>query len=219
MVYQDIFCASSVKLKPLPTLPGDELSECVYRRCFFCQKDCKPQVVNKSLIDRLSGPGRHYCSFCLRHGFNTKNVRHILPMSFRGIIGHFCHRTHTRKMYLSDIEDYIHSHSETGLMNPAFVYDPDTFLWFVDFSRVGKSTKKVPVSAVLHTVTDILTCFNLNDTVGPNAPSDMYAKYREAILQFYEKRYRPADRPMLIPSVDGVDKWRGFTHLEMFGKK
>jgi hypothetical protein len=174
------------------------------------------------LLAKLSGPDRHYCEFCLRHGYNTRNSKHILPLSFRSIIGHFFYQPPSphRRLYVSEIQDFIDSHVQAGLLNPVFNYDPETCLWFVDFSRVGKSKKKLPLSSVLHTVIDILTCFNLSE-MAPSSEAVLYSKYKDAITNFYERRHRPPDRRMLIPSVDAstADKSRNFTCREMFAKK
>jgi hypothetical protein len=228
---QDKFCVSQVKLTPLPVLT-DELSEQVYRKCFFCEKDCLVIPMTKHYSEKLAGPDRYFCSFCLRKFFHTKISRNILVLSFRSIIGHFYYQNYLhaaagRRMYLADIDDYIHSHVDVGLMNPVFDYDPDTFLWFVDFSRVGNSKKKLPLDDVLKTVVDILACFNLTENVPGVSSATFYAKYKEAITNFYERRYRPPDKRMLIPTLSGClpggdkthERSRNFTASEMNTKK
>lgn len=228
---QDKFCVSSVKLTALAPAANGELSEKVYRKCSFCEKECLVQENTRQFTGRLAGPDRFYCVACLRRNCHTKNRRNVLILSFRGIIGHFYYTNYSlattgRRMYLADIDDYIDAHVKAGMLNPVFDYDPETFLWFVDFSRVGDSKRKVPVDAVIHTVVDILACFNLTETVPGIMASSMFAKYKEAILNFYHKRYRPPEKRMLIPTLTGCnagdkhhDKTRLFTKNEMCAKK
>ena len=113
-------------------------------------------------------------------------------------------------------------------MNPVFDYDPDTYLWFVDFNRVGNSKRRLPLEDVLKTVVDILACFNLSENVPGLSMSTFYGKYKEAITNFYERRYRPTDKRMLIPTFSGClaqaannqfEKSRNFTASELTGKK
>lgn len=194
-----------VKLKPIPASPNGELSDKVYRKCCFCEKNCETSS-SHPLIDKLSGPGNYFCAFCLRHNLHTAANRDVLILSFRSIIGYFyfqnyVNTTSGRKLWLAEIEDYIESHVEAGLVNPLFLYDPETMLWFVNFAKIGTSKKKAPLDEVHKTILSILTCFNLNDTVPGISMSSLYVKYKDAIDNFYRKRYRPADRRMLIPTL------------------
>jgi hypothetical protein len=231
----DKFCFASVKLTPLTPAPDGELCDRVFRKCFFCDKDCLVQSITRRYSDRLGGPGRHFCPFCLRKGMHTKNRHNILVLSFRSIIGHFYYQNYLltnagRKMFLADIDDYIESHIKVGMLNPVFDYDPETFLWFVDFARVGQSKRRLPVEEVNHTVMDILACFNLSENVPGLKLAEFFDKYKTAIQNFYERRYRPDDKRMLIPTLVGClpgantadkshERTRSFTANEMCGKK
>ena len=177
---------------------------------------------------KLAGRRCFYCSFCLRKSLHTKNSRNTLMLSFRSIVGYFYYINFnvngSRRMYLADIEDYIDFHVRVGLMNPLFDYDPETFLWFVDFSRVGDSKRRLPLDEVLRTVVNILACFNLSENVPGTSMSGLMGKYREAMVDFHERRYRPNVRKMLIPTLAGADsklleKTRSFTIREMSAKK
>lgn len=106
-------------------------------------------------------------------------------------------------MWFSEIEDCVESHVQAGLQNPLFVYDPETMLWFVDFSRVGNSKRKIPLDEILKTVINILACFNLH-RIGPDVDMvGFFGNYKTAIETFYQKRYRPENRRMLIPTLTG----------------
>lgn len=113
-------------------------------------------------------------------------------------------------MWLSEISDYIKAHEQAGLQNPVFHYDPETYLWFVDFSKVGNGRKKIEIEDVLKTVMNILTCFNLYEYANGGMHS-FYNKYRDAIVKFHEQRYRPEDRPFLIPTLQMRDLPKGIT--------
>jgi hypothetical protein len=170
---------------------------------------CESPPVQTMLLDKLSGPAAFYCPFCLRHNLHTKNNRNVLILSFRSIIGYFYYQNYifsyseSQKIWLSELEDFITAHVEAGETNPLFVYDPETLFWFVDFSRVGNSKKKVPLEEVLKTVVNILTCFNFSETIPNLKMSAFYSKYKTAIESFYERRYRPDERKILVPTFAG----------------
>lgn len=94
------------------------------------------------------------------------------------------------------------------------MYDQETYLWFIDFSRVGTGKKEIPIIEVHRTIVDILTCFNLEHFLGPDAPIEMFTKYQDAIDLFYEKRFRPKRRKLLIPTLTcfeaSSEKFRDF---------
>jgi hypothetical protein len=183
------------------TLPG-ELSNKVVEKCVFCEKSITINACNSLLIKKLSGPERTFCSFCLRNSFYTKKNKHILILSFRNLIATLYYQSYfgkNRNLWLSQIREYIDIHEHIGLKNPLFMYDPETYLWFVDFSRIGTGKKEIPIIEVHRTIVDILVCFNLENFFDQH-PSEIFAKYRDAIDLFYEKRFRPKKRKILIPS-------------------
>jgi hypothetical protein len=222
-----------VKVRPLSPPPSGELSDKVIRKCCFCEKNCEMTVQHR-LLEKLSGEDGYYCAFCLRHGFQTRASRDVLILSFRGIIGHFYQQNYLaahgyHRMWVSEVEDYIEAHRRAGEVNPLFIYDPETLLWFVNFARVGTSKKKVPLEEVLKTVVNILFCFDLTRNAPGVSQSAVFAKYKDAIENFYRKRYRPENRRMLIPTLAGCglpepknappDRSRNFTACELKVKK
>lgn len=217
---------SKVSVIPVQNLLKGEFSDKIFRKCSFCDKDILLTKTNIGLIERLSGPNGVYCPFCLKHGFYTKNNKHILILSFRAIIGHLYYQNYLieNKIWLSELEDIIDCHVKTGLKNPLFFYDAETYLWFLDFSRIGTSKKKLPILEVHKTICEILLCFNFWDFC-PSHQIACYQKFKDAINKFYEKRYRPDDRKMLIPSLNvphakvAVEKLRNFTNFELSLKK
>jgi hypothetical protein len=196
-----------VSLKPIKTT-GNGLADCSFLECNSCGKLVTKSEDVRNLCSVLSGEQSFYCSFCLRHGLNTRNRRHVLPISFRSIIGFYyyafyCNEDNHQKIWLSEIKDYLKIHEEVGLLNPVFNYDPETYLWFVDFSKVGHGNKKLELNDVLNTTTDILACFNLYHYVQGDL-NRFYSKYREGIERFYSQRSRPENRPELIPTLVNV---------------
>lgn len=106
-----------------------------------------------------------------------------------------------QKLWISQIEDYIEVHYRAGSVNPLFLYDPVTMLWFVNFSKIGTSKKKVPIEEVIKTIVSILATFNLSEMIPGINMSYLYTKYKDAVNGFYKKRFRPKDRRMLIPTL------------------
>lgn len=208
MTNPDKLFICQVKLNPLEPESSGELSDTIFRKCFFCEKSCQITPEQSFLIQKMSGPGNFYCPFCLRHNLHNKSSRNTLILSFRSIIGYlyfqnYLHSMDRNKLWISEIEDHIASHEQAGLVNPLFLYDSETMLWFVDFSKVGHSKKKVPLDEVLKTVVSILTSFNLSKTVPNLSTATLFNKYSAAIKLFYDSRHRPENKKMLIPTLTG----------------
>jgi len=225
------FSVRPVKILALPDFTNGELSDKVIRRCDFCSKDVEVTALNRGVLEGLSGESRFFCRFCLQHGFCTKNNRNVLILSFRSVFGYLYHEYYfsnvagRRKMSLSEIEDYITAHEIAGNENPVFLYDPETFYWFVDFNRVGAGRRKEAPEEVYKTILNILTCFNLWDSVPSVQLHTFYAKYRNAVEAFYQRRFRPDGKRVLLPSFVGCgvpesskgffDRTRAFTRKQL----
>src|ERR1019366_8414811 len=203
---------SKIAIRPahilaMPEAAAGELSDRVMRVCDFCGKEVDVTPLNHYSLESLAGPHGFHCLFCLQNGLHTKSNRNIPVLSFRSLIGYYyyefyaaVHANSRKRMSYSQIEDYIESHRRVGLLNPVFRYDPDTFLWFVDFNRVGNSKRRLKVEEVHKTVVNVLACFNLWE-VPKVQMSAFYAKYSEAVTSFYQRRYRPDDKRVLIPTL------------------
>ena len=213
-----------VNLVPIEKKPENgELAEKIYYECMFCGKRVGLLLHQRSLCEKLSG-SEFYCVFCLRNGFYTKNNRHVLMLSFRSIFGYYYYWSYlnTQKMYYSQIEDYINDHIKIGLENPVFSYDTESMFWFIDFSKVGRGNKKIKLQDVLKTVTDIITCLNLDGNLGQGKSDIIFDKFKEAIEKFYSARWRPKNKPALIPTLQGnmftktnFDETRSFNQDKM----
>lgn len=222
---------NDIKLNLIQENLKGEFSEIIFYECNFCKKTVGFYPSHRKLNEKLSGFGNFYCNSCLQNNFNVNN-KHILILSFRGIIGFYHNIIYLsyKKIYFSQILDYIDSHVETGLSSPIFRYDPETFLWFVDFAKVGRGRKKIPVSEVLKATINILCCFNLPTVIDNFKTKKLYQKYEEAILKFHSQRHRPETRKILSPSLNfcgGIcdsrqvdhEAFRNFTNEDLFIKE
>ena len=215
MAEEKIAQAQKVEIKAIDPDTRGELSETLYAECAFCGKSVATKVREMHIHERLAQD--FYCSFCLRHRFFSRNSNHVLIMTFRGIIGYYYygfyhHQITNHAMYYSEILEYIKTHAATGLLNPVFSYDPDAYLWFIDFSRIGKGRGKEPYEEVLKTISDILICFNLPHHISSIKMCEVYKKWQEAIDKFYRNRCRPTNKKVLMPTLAGcgVYEQQGF---------
>ncbi len=187
----------------------NQLAEEFFFSCNFCEKSGIMESCHSVIYERLVKSNRFYCANCIRNGFHTKRKKDILIMSFRAIFGYVYYKEYAksvteRTIYLSEIQDFIDYHAKVGLLNPAFSYDPDTYLWFVDFTKIGDGPRQMPLDEIYKTVVNILSCFNLYESVGSSVVMHkIYDKFNEAIKLFQEKRQRPENKRLLIPSLQG----------------
>ena len=180
-------------------------SEIPYRRCNFCSKETTLRPAAAALASHLSGVNNFYCTFCLRHKFNTKNNRNTLILSFRGLIGYYYYAFYALPkvpiIYLNQMRDFIDLHVEIGKQNPLFFYDEESYLWFVDFSRIGKIKGQLPIEEVLKTIAEIIMSFGLFDYIKDIKPHLFYQKFEEAVQVFYHQRKRPENARILSPTL------------------
>lgn len=188
-----------------------EMDAQVYKKCNFCERESL--VLSDVYSDKLCPPDKFYCRFCLRHGYYRRYNVHFLPLTFRSVFGyyfwHLYYGAQRPYMWLSEIKDYIKLHEEVGLKNPLFNYDPETYMWFVDFRRVGTGKKKLPVEEVSKTILEILALFNLHVHVKGISMFGFYQKYALAVDEFYQKRSRPEGKKILSPTFKncGNPEW------------
>lgn len=179
--------------------------EISYRRCNFCSKETTLKSHAAAIASQLSGANKFYCTFCLRHKLNTKNSKNTLVLSFRGLIGYYYYAFHMLPkvpiMYLTQLRDFIDLHVAVGQQNPLFTYDEESYLWFIDFSRIGKHKDQLPIEEVLKTVSEIIMSFGMFDYIKDIKPHILYQKYEEAIQVFYHQRKRPENARILSPTL------------------
>lgn len=184
--------------------PLSDGSTNTFRQCDFCNKETIIFEQNQDLLERLSGGRGFYCLFCLNHDFHTKKSRHILQLTFRSIIAYLyetCYSGKSPKLYYVQIKELIDYHEKIGRLNPVFSYDSETYCWYVDFSKVGKSSSKIPLRDVIRTVNEIISAFNPYEYIKDFKSSKLTEKYEEAIIQFYQKRSRPDGKRLLAPTL------------------
>lgn len=184
-----------------------EFSSSAYYVCNFCEKNFKLNKNKHQLFEKLSR-GKIHCPFCLQNNFNQKSNKNILILSFRAIINYYYKQLYleNKKMYFTEIVDYIEAHKKVGLSNPIFRYDDESMLFFVDFSKVGKGPHKMPLKEVHKTVINILVCFNINQWFFQSTKTEkLFEKFRDAVEKFHINRYRPENIKILCPTLAGIN--------------
>lgn len=133
-------------------------------------------------------------------------------MSYRGIIAHYYYQrymwpNHSNDLrYYSEIKRMVDWHMYVGCSFPSFRYDPDTFLWFLDFRQIGKGKNQVGFEAVVAKTHEMLECFQITDWIDSHRQQSMKTKYDLALKEYYIKRKRPAKRRILVPTIGGTFK-------------
>lgn len=190
---------TSLKSKGL--VDGDIDIKC---KCSFCGKQVKVLNHKKILNDTITGNKGFHCGFCIKNNYYNRQKKDILIMSFRGVIGYYyycLYRNTPTLMYLSELQDHIDLHEEIGNSNPVFTYDKDSFCWFIDFAKIGKRDRQLRLKHVLDTTLEILASFNTYKYYPDFKGYELYVKYRDAILEFFQKRIRPSDKKVLSPTL------------------
>lgn len=176
------------------------------RRCSFCEKETPITKRGLDLLRNFSRDSKFYCTFCIRHNFHTKKRHNVLMLSFRALIGYLYYThyyTKTPTLYLCQIQDLINWHVMIGEQNPVFTYDPDTYCWFIDFEKIGKSNKRIPLQEVFNTIHEIVSAFNPYENIKDFSGHKYIERFTEAIKDFYAKRYRPEGKPICVPTLTG----------------
>lgn len=182
------------------------IAESAFLNCNFCDKITKITNINKNSCKKLSG-SKFYCPFCLRNNHNYKSSINILPISFRGIIGYYYYKFYKerpRKLYVSQIKNYIDDHFEIGIQNPSMSYDFENFMWYLNFNIIGKDKRKAPIEEINITIQKIIKTFNIKNIIDINAEQSMCSKFYKAINLFYQERKRPKNKKFLIPTFSNI---------------
>ncbi len=194
-----------VEIKRVQPDVGNELSDNFYRNCVFCDKLVKITPLNFGSCHKIGG--NEYCPFCLRHNFHHRNNHNILVFSYRAIIGYYYHklyRVRNPRIWVSEIEAMLEDHAVIGLQNPALTYDPATLLWFADFNKIGTDTHKAPYEEVDLAIKKMLDVMNPTAHISHYAAEELWNRFHKAVHLFYQKRKRPKDRRMLIPTLHQI---------------
>jgi hypothetical protein len=207
-----------ITLKQEPFVTKDFLSPNYLTSCGFCQK-VVILAEDDILKTQTTLQGTYFCPFCFRHDFHTR-PEDILIISYRGVIGYYYWTLYLaalpnteRTLTVARIKAMIDQHIKVGLRNPAFSYSDDTFQWFLDFNKIGKT--KVPIRQVIQTTEEILACFHLKDYLGWTNEEE---QINDEILGKIEKYRRTAKAKRkqfncCIPLVSTPQKWQD-TNIE-----
>ena len=183
------------------------LSNVSHKVCVFCDKMVRMSQDNYQSCIKMSR-NRFYCPFCLRNNHHLKTSRNVLIFSYRAIIGYYYIKHYRKKshkvLYLNQIEGFIDLHQRIGLRNPALSYDPESYLWYADFNKIGTDSWKAPYEEVMQSVKWVLTCFELDKVLLKADQEKMRDRFSKAFELFYQQRKRPKGRRMLIPTLHGI---------------
>lgn len=206
---------------------GPYLSDRVISICNFCDKCSTYKIEAYKTLLKIGG-GRYYCNFCIRNRFSHKIEKDILCLDFKGPIGFLYYWLFNEdKVYMGQIQSLIKSHAVTGLQHPAFLYDYDNLTWYVDFRRIGRTSRKVSVESVIHNVYRIIDSLYLSHFDKTVNIDTLREKYTVAIKSFYKNRQRPEGKKVLSPSMRKCafrqnadwDKGKEFTFKNQFLKE
>lgn len=195
-----------VNITTIETETGQKLFDTSYRVCAFCDKVVRASSYNFKSCENLA-QGKYYCPFCLRNNHHYRSSRHVLGFSFRGIIGFYYYRFYAinpRQMYLTDLESLIEKNANLGLQSPVLTYDPSIFMWYADFNKIGNHKSKAPYEDLQEIVKMMICNFNLKGYVTLEVENSMLSRFQKAMDLFYQKRQRPNNRRMLIPTLNGL---------------
>jgi hypothetical protein len=104
-------------------------------------------------------------------------------------------------MWVSQIESQIERHALLGLDNPALSFDPQTFLWFANFNKIGVDKYKAPFDEVILLMQKMLDVFEVKERISQQARDVLWSRLEKATKLFYQQRKRPKDKKMLIPTL------------------
>ena len=210
----------NVDINEISQTSKENFGESTYRNCYFCEKPFQIDSKDIFSIQNLS-KNKVFCTFCLRHNFNYRNNCNVLILSYRGIIGYYYLELYKKRkeIWLNQLKEMIDLHMSVGINNSSFSYDSSTYLWFLDFNKIGKAQKKIDIDHVLATNKKIIQCFNLPKLTTTFSEPDMCDKFEKSIKIFYQQRKRPKDRNILCPTLSGIinrhscnfEKTRNFT--------
>lgn len=181
-------------------------NEIISKQCEFCGKEMVVHFRVGQYLRKLTKGSNFYCQFCVRHDIHTRKQHHVFLFTLRALIGYLhsaCYFGKTPRLYMSEIDDMIAEHVAIGHQNPLFLYDPETYCWFVDFNKVGSGDRQLPVSEVIRTVNEMVSAFNPYNNIREFKGSKYVDRFRESIMTFYEQRFRPPGKRLCAPTLSG----------------
>jgi hypothetical protein len=196
----------TVALEKIEDTIRGELSSNYYGICHFCGKIVLVKSTSAIAMSVINKDKDFHCPFCIRNAFNSEEVtKNVLVFSFRAIIGyyHAClYKARPRKLYYTQIEEYINEHVEIGLQSPLLAYDPDTFKWFADFGLIGQDQEAYEELKVL--IAMMYASFRVEHHMWKKTSAEYWEKFVKAVDEFMISRVRPDEKKHLIPTFIGL---------------
>ena len=194
---------NEVEIVKIENQLGKQLADNFYSTCCFCKKTVNINSDNFYSCSNLSKE-KFFCPFCLRNNFNYLE-KDICVFSFKGILAYYYYVFYKKKstfnLYYSQIKNYIEIHQEVGLNNPVFYYDPQTFLWFINFDKIGKKTHKAPIEEVKKTANNIFDCLEVDRFFNSFATNKLRQEFENCLISFNKQR----NDKITIPLLEGSE--------------
>lgn len=124
-------------------------------KCNFCDKKSSTYNYYHNIYQQAS-KNNFYCNFCLRNEFYNINCKDLMILTFNPIIEKYYKLYLKKRIFYSEVLDFIESHKNTGLLHHAFYYDDDSLKWFINLTKINKNT-------LIQHLLNILCCFNINE--------------------------------------------------------
>lgn len=151
-----------VEFFPVKSELHEEISDSYLKVCRFCEKEVE---INKKNIHKYTikiNSTEFYCDFCYRNNFHINKPK-VFVFSLKSIIFHYYEtfyvRSSNKSIWLSQLDEMILLHKESGLNNLAFIYDEQNFNWFIDLQKF--SDEMSSKNSIFQTIIEMLICFNL----------------------------------------------------------
>lgn len=151
-----------VEFFPVKSELKEEISDSYLKVCRFCEKEVE---INTNNIHKQSiklNPTEFYCDFCYRNNFHINKPK-VFVFSLKAIIFHYYEnfyiKSSNKSIWLSQLDEMIFLHKESGLNNLAFIYDEQNFNWFIDLQKFSDEISSK--NFIFKTIIEMLICFNL----------------------------------------------------------
>lgn len=149
-----------VEFFPVKSELHEEISDSYLKICQFCEKEV--EINKKNIHKHTIKSTEFYCDFCYRNNFHINKPK-VFVFSLKSIIfnyyENFYIKSSNKSIWLSQLDEMILLHKESGLNNLAFIYDEQNFNWFVDLQKFSDEISSK--NSIFQTIIEMIICFNL----------------------------------------------------------